>query len=61
MMKDSPSFEYVGVEGRIFKLEDVVGDGNCFFIRFRSLHSLAPVMQNIDICWLIILRLESRV
>jgi len=29
--KDSPSIEYVGVEGRIFKLEHVVGDGNCFF------------------------------
>ena len=26
-----PSFEYVGVEGRVYTLEHVVGDGNCFF------------------------------
>ena len=29
--KDRQSFEYVEVEGNMFKLEHVVGDGNCFF------------------------------
>ena len=40
--KHYPSFEYVSVEGRIFKL-------NCFYTQF---HTQAPIMQNFDLCWL---------
>ena len=33
--KDRQSFEYVEVEGNMFKLEHVVGDGNWFFTPYK--------------------------